>query len=301
MQKVLIILGPTASGKSALAVKLAKKFDGEIISADSRQVYRGLDVGTGKITKREMLGVPHHLLDVADFRKQFSVSDYKRLATNSLKNIVSNSKLPIVVGGTGFYIDALTGAVNLPEVPPNKLLRRKLDKLSADKLYKLLKAKDPRRAKAIDPNNKVRLIRALEIVEALGKVPPTFSNSQEFENEYVFIGLAPGDLDKRIYRRLLARLEPMIREGKKLHKQGLTYTRMHRLGLEYRYIAMYLQNRITKDEMLEKLYTEIRRYSKRQMTWFRRNKRIRWFTLSAIEGFTPDEFKKIEKYARMAL
>ncbi|MFZ2484459.1 MAG: tRNA (adenosine(37)-N6)-dimethylallyltransferase MiaA [Minisyncoccia bacterium] len=288
-KKVLVILGPTASGKSSLAVKLAKKFKGEIISADSRQVYRGLNVGTGKITKKEMRGVPHHMLDVADPRKQFSVSEYKKLATNSLQYIITKNKLPIVVGGTGFYIDTLTGAISLPEVPPNKKLREKLDKKSALELFKILEKKDPKRARAIGQHNKVRLIRALEIVETLGQVPPLFAHSRELAYRYIFIGLKPDDLDKRIHQRLIKRLEPMIAEAKKLIKnRAISYRRMDQLGLEYRYIGMYLEGKISREVMVDELYRAIRQYAKRQMTWFKRNKKIKWFE--------PREFGRIEKY-----
>lgn len=302
-KKVLVILGPTASGKSGLAVKLAKKFDGEIISADSRQVYKGLDVGTGKITKQEMKGICHHLLDVADPKTRFTVAEYKTLATNSLRYIVTNSKLPIVTGGTGLYINALAGTVSFPDVPPNFQLRQRLEKKSAEELFKMLKKRDPVRAKSIDSKNKVRLIRALEIVEALGQVPTWRFNRQVKSPYYfIYIGLKPDNLDKRIYKRLLERLEPMIREAKKLIKlKVISYQRMHELGLEYRYIGMYLQNKISKEDLIEKLNTEIRHYAKRQITWFKRNKKIKWFTLSAVEGFKPTEFKKIMEYARMAL
>ncbi|MEK7612980.1 MAG: tRNA (adenosine(37)-N6)-dimethylallyltransferase MiaA, partial [Patescibacteria group bacterium] len=169
MKKVLVIVGPTASGKSGLAVRLAKKFKGEIISVDSRQVYKGLDIGTGKITKKEMKGVPHYLLDVANPKKQFSVSQYKKFADKIVRYIVLENRLPIIVGGTGFYIDTLAGKFSLPDVPPNKLLRRKLEKFDTEELFKMLKKKDPARAKTIDRHNKVRLIRALEIVNALGR------------------------------------------------------------------------------------------------------------------------------------
>lgn len=287
-QKVLVIVGPTASGKSDLAVKLAKKFRGEVISADSRQVYRELNIGTGKITKKEMRGVPHHLLDVADPRKYFSVAEYKKLALLSLRDIETKKKLPIICGGTGFYIDTLIGKINLPEVPPNKALRRKLEKYSAEKLYKILQKKDPRRAKEIDPRNKVRIIRALEIVEMLGKVPITKNN--RINNKYVFIGIRPNkeDLENRIYKRILKRLNGMIKEAKKLKANKLSYTRMESLGLEYRYLARLLQNKITKQKFVEQLYLAIKDYSKRQMTWFRRNPKIKWFE--------PNEYEKIEKY-----
>jgi tRNA dimethylallyltransferase len=297
-KRVLVIVGPTASGKSDLGVKLARKFNGEIISADSRQVYKGLDIGTGKITRSEMRGVAHHLLDVASPTKQFTVSDYKKLGENALKKIFDKKKLPIVVGGTGFYVDTLLSKTPLPEVPPNNALRRKLSKKSAAELFRILKKKDPRRARAIDPENKVRLIRALEIVEALGKVPPLHVRTSNNRGTYLitYIGLKPDDLDMRIHKRLLKRLPGMIREAKRLHTQGLSYKRMHELGLEYRYLALLLQKKISKKEFIEKLNTEIRHYAKRQMTWFKRNKKIRWFTLSGVEGFKPKEYKEILRY-----
>ncbi|MDO8569461.1 MAG: tRNA (adenosine(37)-N6)-dimethylallyltransferase MiaA [bacterium] len=299
-KKVLVIVGPTASGKSDLAVRLAKKFNGEIISADSRQVYKGLNVGTGKITKQEMMGVSHYLLDVANPKKQFSVADYKQLAEHNLRYIVSCGKLPIVAGGTGFYIDTLTGMINFPNVPPNKKLREKLSQKSTEVLFKMLETKDSRRARTIDPHNKIRLIRALEIIEALGYVP-TRQPCRLTSFDFIYIGLKPNDLDKRIYKRLLQRLKPMIREGKRLHKQGLTYKRMRELGLEYRYIALYLQGKTLQKEMVEKLYAESGHYAKRQMTWFKRNKKIKWFILKSIEGFKPEEYKEIERYARRML
>ncbi len=289
--KVLVIVGPTASGKSSLAVKLAKKFDGEVISADSRQVYKGLNIGTGKITKKEMWGVPHHLIDVASPNKQFSVSDFLILTNQAIAKIVNKRKLPIVVGGTGFYINALAGAVAFPDVPPNKKLRERLNKKSALELFKILKEKDPKRAKIIDPNNKVRLIRALEIVEKIGHVPQLGSWTSKYH--FVFVGMRAKNLNEKIYRRLVKRLGPMIREGKKLHAQGLTYKRMHELGLEYRYMAKFLKGQMTKNQTTNELFKEIKKYAKRQMTWFKRNKKIKWFK--------PDEFETIIQYANKNL
>ena len=290
-KKVLVIVGPTASGKSALAVKLAKKFNGEIISADSRQVYKGLDVGTGKITKQERRGIPHYLLDVANPRKQFSAAEYKKLSDEKVRYIVQKGKLPIVVGGTGFYIDVLTGSVVLPDVPPNKTLRKRLEKKNLEELFKILKKKDLRRAKDIDRNNKIRIIRALEIIDSLGKVP--LNRGRQASTKFVFIGLKPNNLNERIHKRLIERLPGIIREARKLHREGLTYKRMYELGLEYRYVAMYLQGNLNKLDMFNKLNTEIRRYAKRQMTWFKRNKKIKWFG--------PEDLRAIEKYVRMTL
>lgn len=291
--KVLVILGPTATGKSALAVRLAKKFNGEIVSADSRQVYRGLNIGTGKVTKKEMGGVPHHLLDVANPKRKFDVSQYKKLAEKALSYMIVKNKLPIVVGGTGFYIDTLISGAVYPEVPPNKSLRKRLEKKSIDSLFKELEKKDPRRAKEIDPKNKVRLIRALEIVLALGKTPAISYTSQY---NPLFIGLTLEDkkLKEKIHIRLLARMKQgMVHEAKRLHSQGLSWKRMEELGLEYRYLALYLQNKISKEKMLAELEQAIWQYARRQITWFKRNKKISWFH--------PKEAKNIEKLAQKFL
>jgi len=159
--KIIVILGQTFNGKSDFAVDIALKIDGEIISADSRQVYKGMDLGTGKITKHEMRGVPHYLLDVVSPKKVFSVSDYKKMADKKIKEVLSHGKVPIICGGTGFYIDAVVSGVALPEVPPNKELRKVLEDKSLEQLFKILFGLDRARAKTIDKNNKVRLIRAI--------------------------------------------------------------------------------------------------------------------------------------------
>lgn len=284
--KILVIVGPTASGKSELAVRLAKKFGGEVISADSRQVYKGLDIGTGKITKKEMQGIKHHLLDVANPKRQFTVTDYKRLGEEKMNQI----KFPIVVGGTGFYIDTLVGKTNLPDVHPNKKLRKKLNKKSARELFEILKKKDSRRGRTIDRHNKVRLVRALEIVEAIGRVPELKSRGNK---NFVYIGLKPSDLNERIKARLLKRLLGMIKEAKKLKRNGLSYKRMYELGLEYRFLSLYLQEKLTKGKFIEKLETAINQYARRQMTWFKKNKEIEWFK--------PEEYRKIEKYVTQKL
>lgn len=295
MNKVLVIVGPTASGKSDLAVYLARRFEGEVISADSRQVYRGLDVGSGKISKKERQGIPHHLIDVTDPRRRFSVSDYQKLAKDSLRHIFANSKLPIIVGGTGFYIDALMSSAEFPDVAPNKELREKLSQKNNDWLFKLIQKKDPARAETIDRHNKLRLIRALEIIEAIGKVPELKAAANV---SAVYVGLLPENLDERIRARLKKRMPGMIREARRLISEGLTFERMHELGLEYRYLALLLQGKMTREEMTEKLFLAIRQYAKRQMTWFRRNMHIKWFTLSKTDGFKPEEHKEIEKYLR---
>ncbi len=276
--KLIAILGPTASGKSDLAVTLAQKFNGEVISADSRQVYRGLDIGTGKITEREMKGVPHHLLDVASPKKIFSVAQYKRKADKTIADIVKRGKLPILCGGTGFYIQAVTEGLLLPDVKPNIALRKQLHTMSTAELFSVLAEKDSERAKAIDAQNPHRLIRAIEIAEALGKVP-TLHKETPYETLFIGIAIPPTDLKERIHTRLVKRLRAgMVGEAQKLHAQGLSWKRMEELGLEYRFLARYLQKKLSKKEMLIELEKEIFAYAKRQMTWFKRNKTIHWIT-----------------------
>ncbi|MBP6908342.1 MAG: tRNA (adenosine(37)-N6)-dimethylallyltransferase MiaA [Candidatus Pacebacteria bacterium] len=275
--QIIVILGQTATGKSDFAVQIAREIKGEIISADSRQVYTGMDLGTGKITKKEMRGVPHHLLDIAKPTKVFSASDFKKHAEKKIKEIIKRGNVPIVCGGTGFYIDTLLGSATLPEVPPNKILRAELMKKTASELFVLLQKLDPVRAQTIDAKNPVRLIRAIEIVKALGSVP--VAPSREHKYEVLKIGLTLPDqiLKEKIHARLLARIKKgMVREIKKLHDDGITWKRMSDLGLEYRYGALYLQKKISKDEMITKLNSEIWHYAKRQKTWFKRDKDIIW-------------------------
>ena len=284
--KIIAIVGPTASGKSGLAVSLAQKLNGEIISADSRQVYIGMDIGTGKITKREMKRIPHYLLDVSSPKKEFNVSDFKELAKQKIKEIASRGKLPIIVGGTGFWIDSLVYDWKIPEVKPDKKLRAKLEKLSTEKLFIKLKKLDPERAKNIDAKNRRRLVRALEIVISTGeKIPETKLSYDISPYEALILGINPPKeiLEKKIKQRLIQRLKSgMIREIKNLHENGVSWKRLDDFGLEYRYISRYLRGWIGYKQMSEELYKEICRYAKRQMTWFRRNKSIKWFVDSSM-------------------
>lgn len=276
-QKVIVIVGPTASGKSAYAVQLAKKIGGEVISADSRQVYKGLDIGTGKITKKEMNGVPQHLLDIVSPKKVFTAQQFVELGRAAIEDILARGKTPIICGGTGFYIDALLGRMPLPNVPPNPELRKKLESKTAPQLFKMLQKLDPRRAKKIDQHNPVRLVRAIEIAKALGSVPVPKPEKLPYEIEW--IGLNPGDelLRKKIAKRLAERMKSgMVAEAKNLHAKGLSWRRMHQLGLEYRYLAFHLQKKITKDAMISELETRIWDYARRQRMYWKRNKDIVW-------------------------
>lgn len=281
-QKSLIILGPTASGKSDLAVEIAcyiKKnlpYSSAVISADSRQVYKGFDIGAGKITHTEMRGVPHYGLDIASPKRRFTVSQYQQYTKKILACLAKQRMLPIICGGTGLYIDSVLYNYALPSVKPNFALREKLEKISTEKLFSLLTKKDPARAQTIDRNNRRRLIRALEILEEQKQIQPLI---QKPAFDALIIGINPPQelLYQRIHARLIKRLKSgMIAEVKKLHEQGLSYKRLESFGLEYRFVARFLQGKITKEEMIVQLEQEIKKYTKRQMTWFKRNKSIIW-------------------------
>ncbi len=274
--KVIAIVGPTASGKSSLGIYLAQKLNGEVISADSRQVYKGLDIGTGKVTKKEMKGVTHHLLSIVSPKKQFTVDDFVHLANQACSSVLQNTAIPIVVGGTGLYLDMLLGRMAYAAVPPNPALRAGLEKKSAAQLFAQLKKLDPRRAVTIEPHHQRRLIRAIEIAKAIGKSPTALP---EPKYEVLWLGLSPTakKLTENISTRLRARIKAgMVAEAKRLHTAGLSYKRMEELGLEYRSLARLLQNKITQKEFEIELERAIGQYAKRQARWFKRNKDIKW-------------------------
>ncbi len=276
LPKIVVIVGPTAGGKSDLAVLLAKELNGEVISADSRQVYRGMDIGSGKITKTEMQNVPHHLLDVASPKRIFTVAEYKQQAERAIKDILNRGKLPIVCGGTGFYIQALVDGLILPEVKADPNLRKKLSQISANELFLILKKLDPKRAKNIDTKNSVRLIRAIEIATTLGKVPP-LREIKRYTPLFIGLNVPQATLHARISLRLTKRMRAgMVSEVKHLLIEGVSAKRMEALGLEYRFIKRLLNKELSKAKMLQELEVAIKQYAKRQYTWFRRDKRIHW-------------------------
>lgn len=281
---LIVIVGPTASGKSALAVSLARELrrlptgrQGEVISADSRQVYKGFDLGSGKITGREMRGIPHHLLDVASPHRTFSAARFRSLGIRALRNIARQGKTPIICGGTGFYIRALVDGIALPEVKPNQALRKKLSALPTERLFALLERKDPARAATIDARNPHRLIRALEIAEVFGKVPAYPPKPIPYETLFIGVRREKKELEGAIRRRFAARMKKgMLSEVKKLHAEGLSWKRLESFGLEYRALALFLQKKITKEEMEASIIRESMAYAKRQMTWFSHDSRVHW-------------------------
>lgn len=303
---MFVILGPTSSGKSDYAIRLAKKLGGEIVSVDSRQVYRGMDIGTGKIprdftgnyklqitnTKRRNKdlfyseGVRHHLLDVASPKRDYNVTHFLRDAEKAIADIERRGKVPILCGGTAFWIEALLLGTSFPEVKPDKKLREKLGKLPTEELFAMLETKDPDRAASIDSKNKVRLLRALEIIEVLGKVPRPRYKIQDtrYKTAKIIVLDPPKEiLHARIEKRLKERLEKgMLDEVKRLREEGVSWKRLEGFGLEYRWCARFLQGKISRETMEAELLKESRHYAKRQLTFLRRLDRsghgIEWVT-----------------------
>lgn len=295
MKKIIVILGPTSSGKSDIAIKIAKKFNGEVISADSRQIYRGMDIGTGKIlgnlvSKRKLSfflsqGIPHYMIDIVSPRTEYNVAKFKKQAEKIIEDILQRGKLPIICGGTGFWIQAIVDDINFPKVKPDWRLRKKLEKYLAAKLFAMLKKLDPARANNIDSKNKVRLIRAIEICKAIGKVPQISDiplqgiTRRMTKHQFLQIGLKLNKetLYKNIEKRVMVRFKQgMIKEVEKLHRQSLSWKKIQSFGLAYFWIPLYLQNNISKKELFEKVTQVEKNYAKRQMTWFKKDKRIKW-------------------------
>ncbi len=286
--KLIVIAGPTASGKSDLSIELASRLDGEIISADSRQVYRGMDIGTGKVLRDPESasedgyisgGIRHHLIDIADPNEAYNISDFLHDASRVIPDIRARGKRPLICGGTHFWIQTLLEGTNFPAVPPDPVLRDRLSTKTADELYALLEAQDPARAATIDRKNPIRLIRALEIVAALGTVPSiTRHEPPTAENPSTILVLNPPKevLRERIKTRLLSRFASgMIEEVERLHGQGIDWERLESFGLEYRFIAQLLRGSIDQETMRIELEHAIWHYARRQLSWLRRWERQR--------------------------
>lgn len=296
--KVLVIIGTTSSGKTKLAVKIAHKFNGEIISADSRQVYKGMDVGTGKDLKDygsprsdDRVGagkVKYHLIDIVSPKKQFTVADWQVKASQAIKGILKRGKLPIIAGGTGLYISALTEGYVFSETRDQKPeIRNNLNKLSLSQLLIKLKKVDPQTYKIIDKKNLRRVQRALEIYYQTGKTKSAQSKKKKPKYDFLILGLQlpKEELKKKILKRLKDRLdkEGMVAEVKKLRHQGLSWKRLEEFGLEYGYAAKYLQGKLKYEEMVDQLGKAIVNFAKRQITWFKRDRNILWIEAPEAE------------------
>ena len=277
MEKLIVIEGTNASGKSTLGVKLAKAFNGEIVSADSRQVYARMDLGSGKITPEEMEGVPHHLLDVRQPGEFFSMADYQALAYEAIENILSRGRQPFLVGGTGLYVDSVAEGYVLSEKKPDPELRAHLETFSTPELYAMLQEQLPETE--IDPKNRHRVMRALEKLAAgdEGHSP------RQPRYEVLKLGVTwPREiLKQRIDERLERRLKQgMAEETKALLEEGISEEFLVKLGLEYKYLTWYLTGKMEYEQMKEELGNAIKKFAKRQMTWFRRDPKIIWLDMA---------------------
>ena len=274
--KIVVITGPTATGKTALAVKLADIFAGEIVSVDSRQVYRGMDIGTGKdLEDYEFDGkkIPYHLIDIADPNYTYNLMEFCADARKAVKQISEAGHLPIISGGTAMYLNAFLSGFSLPGTPPDEAKRKELRTKSAEELDAILKARSPKLFSELkDHNNKTRLLRALEKAEAPEQLPQMLPLN--FESLIIGVYFPRQTVHQRIEARLDARInEGMIEEVQKLHDQGVSWERLDYLGLEYRYVAEYLQGKTNLQEMRDKLLIKIRQFAKRQDIWFRKMER----------------------------
>lgn len=284
--KVIVIVGPTASGKTALSIELAKQINGEIVSCDSMQIYKDMNIGSAKPSLEEMQGIKHYMIDIVEPDKRFSVAEYKKQAEQAIEEILSKGKMPIVIGGTGLYADSLIYGIEYPEIEFDKNYRNELENLANSKeglsnLYEKAKEIDSKAIEKISPNDKKRILRILEIYHSTGKTKTEIeaeSRKNEVKYDYRVFAI---NMDRQIlYNRINKRVEIMIENGlieevkNLLDKYKEFPTAMQ--GLGYKEVVEYLNGYLTKDEMIEKIKQETRRYAKRQLTWFKKNKNTIW-------------------------
>lgn len=297
--KVIVICGPTASGKTALSIELAKKINGEIVSADSMQIYKDMNIGSAKPTKEEMDGIKHYLLDFVSPENRYSVADYKKDATIALNEIIEKGKVPIIVGGTGLYIDSLIYNIDYQEIDFDEEYRKGLEKRAAEEglqnLYEEAKQIDEQAMKAISQNDKKRILRVLELYHQTGKTKTEQEiESRKNEVPYDYYVFALNMDREKLYDRINKRVDIMIEQGLIKEVEGIikkykTYpTSMQALG--YKEIREHLVGNITKEQAIETVKQETRRYAKRQLTWFRKNKQTIW--LNALDK-KENNIKKI--------
>ena len=300
---LIVLTGPTAVGKTALSIRLAKALDGEIISADSMQVYRGMDIGSAKVTKKEMDGVRHHLIDVLEPEEDFNVAAFQRMAKEALEEIYSRGKLPIVAGGTGFYIQALLYDIDFRDDTGEGPIRKELEKLAVEKgaeyLHSLLQQADPQSADQIHPNNIKRVVRALEYFRQTGE-PFSLHNQRERErcSPYHFLYYVICSDRKNLYERIDRRVDAMMANGlvgevQALKKRGVKRGMTSMQGLGYKEILDYLDGTCSLEEAVYVLKRDTRHFAKRQITWFRREREVRWLKLEDFGGDLDRVLQKI--------
>ncbi|OKZ65436.1 MAG: tRNA (adenosine(37)-N6)-dimethylallyltransferase MiaA [Clostridium sp. 28_12] len=283
--KVIVICGPTASGKTTLSIQLAQKINGEIISSDSMQIYKDMNIGTAKPDQQEMQGIKHYLLDFVEPNQRYSVADYKKDAENAIEDILQKGKVPIIVGGTGLYVDSLIYGIEYPNIEFDenyrKELERRVEKEGLEKLYEKAKKIDPQAMKKISRNDQKRILRVLEIYNATGKTKTEQEiESRKNEVKYDYRVFAINMDREKLYDRINKRVDIMIQKGlieeveNLLKKYNEFPTAMQ--GLGYKEVVEYIQGKVLKEDMIENIKRESRRYAKRQITWFKKNKQTIW-------------------------
>ncbi|WP_409293292.1 tRNA (adenosine(37)-N6)-dimethylallyltransferase MiaA [Peribacillus sp. SCS-37] len=297
-EKVLAIIGPTAVGKTRLSVELAQRFNGEIISGDSMQIYRGMDIGTAKITPAEMDGIPHHLIDIKDPQESFNAAEFQRLASGLISDITARGRLPIIAGGTGLYIQSVLYGYQFPDMPSDEAYRGLLEERAAalgpEAVYRELQAVDPESAARIPYQNTRRVIRALEIYHCTGRTMSEQLENQPKELKYdsLVVGL---DMEReKLYSRINQRVDIMAAQGleqevQTFYRQGLRECQSIQ-AIGYKELYDYFDGIVSFEQALENLKQNSRRYAKRQLTWFRNKMEVAWFDMGSGEPFS----KKVE-------
>jgi tRNA dimethylallyltransferase len=303
-EKLLVLIGPTAVGKTKLSIELAKRFNGEVISGDSMQIYKGMDIGTAKITEEEMEGIPHHLIDIKNPEEPFSVAEFQELVRAKITEITSRKKLPMIVGGTGLYIQSILYDYQFTEAASDLEFRRKLEQTAEEKgnevLHQRLREVDPESAERIHPNNLRRVIRALEVHRCTGKTMTEYQQEQQPELLYdsCLIGLT---MDRELlYNRINKRVDLMMEQGlveevQVLYDKGISDCQSIQ-AIGYKELYEYFDGRITMEDAVENLKQNSRRYAKRQLTWFRNKMEVEWFEMSSIGNANKKKFAEISSY-----
>lgn len=293
---LLIIVGPTSIGKSTIAVELAKLLNGEVISADSMQIYKHMDIGTAKVTTTEMDGIPHHMVGVVDPDEEFTVSDYKHLVKEHIRRINLEGKLPIVVGGTGLYINSLIYDLNFAEIPPNESLRssyeEQIEEFGNEYLHNKLALIDPESSEKISVNDKKRIMRALEIYDSTGKTMTEHNkNFRKMNNDYNLSYVALNMDRAKLYDKINNRVDAMVKKGlvqevNKILDMGYSEELISLQAIGYKEIISHIKDEISLEEAIELVKKKSRNYAKRQLTWFRRDDRIKWIDIEDYQNLS---------------
>ncbi len=275
LPKLIVIVGPTASGKTSLAIKLAKKFNGEIVSADSRQIYKELGVGSSKVTSKETQGIKHYLIDIISLKEDFSAQQFKKSAIKAIREIIKKGKVPFLVGGTGFYIQAVVDNLIFPKIEPNNDLRKNLATYPSFLLFKILQILNPQRAKQIDQNNKRRLIRAIEISQ-INPQAKLKKGKPLFQTLILGINQNRKDLNDLIEKRFNIWLKQGFLDEVKSLMENYKEKEIKEIGLHYYWAYLYLMGFVDYETFVNKSLISLKNYAKRQLTWFKRDQRIIW-------------------------